>query len=1161
MKNELLELLANTNAATSLLRKKGHFVVDDTNGISLLFAGIFFKKPDKYLLIANNLYNAQKIADLLAELIGEENVYLFPVDDFLRNDLLSSSKELLAQRLYVLNKCLYMKKGIVVAHTSSLLTPLPTPDEFVDLTLDIRVDQVINLDELKRKLVIAGYSQTNKVNQTLQFASRGDILDIFPISSDKPIRIEFFGDVVDTIHVFDVATQTSIHEIDEVSVPPANDCLFSDKEIDNFAIKLGAQVKKDSTHLDDEVKHLLQQNSDLDFETIQSRNYHPKQYKYFRFIKNETCSIVDYLKPSITFVCNRKQFETTAEFNNKEALKYLYDLSSRGRIITHLELYLSISESLKNATHVLYGNQFKESKDDITFATAPVVYSKSNLSDIKTLIDTYIPHYKKIIFALSNKQQIETVCSYLDESKISYETMNEIGIPKKQIGIALLALEEGFEITDENIIFISSKELFGYYNKSSKFLSKFKEGTILKSFEELVPGDYVVHEYYGIGKFLDIQTVEVGGIHRDFIHVQYSGTSTLYVPLTQFRLIRKYAGREGAEPKLSNLNSNDWEKTKSKIKERVNELADRLYQLYEARAHEKGFVFSKDDEIQKAFESEFPYELTPDQKRSIDEIKKDMESDTVMDRLLCGDVGFGKTEVAFRAIFKAILSHKQAAILCPTTLLARQHYELAIERFRNYGVRIAVVSRLVPEKKQKEYMKEIAAGNIHLVIGTHRLLNNNFKFKDLGLLVIDEEQRFGVEQKERIKELKNNVDVLSLSATPIPRTLQLSLIGVRPVSQITTPPVNKSPIQTYVAPFSKEIVRELIERELSRKGQVFYVHNTVYSIEHVANEIQRMIPSATIGVVHGQLDKEATEDVMMRFYSGEIDVIVATSIIENGIDIPNANLIIVEDADKFGLSQLYQIKGRVGRGGRIAYAYLFYRPQKNMNAAAVKRLRAIQDFTELGSGYKIAQRDLMIRGAGDILGPEQAGFIDSIGLDLYLKLLNEVIEEKKTGKAPEEPKPVKLFNLDAFIPESYVSKEDKIEIYQEIENAKDVNALKQIKTKIRDIYGRLPNEVNSLIEKRKIDILMSEEEFEDVNEYPNYVEIVLSKKFSSINAIGQQLFEALAPYLEKIQVSYLKKTLKIRLKKIDNWIKDLETMIVCISKLYKMYSGRKSKEI
>lgn len=1145
-----MNLIANSEAATSLLRKRGHFVVDDTIGISLLFAGIFHKKPDKYLLVANNLYGAQKIADFIASLIGEENVLLFPVDDLLRNDLLTASKELLAQRLYVLNQCLYLKKGIVVTHTSALLTALPDPYEFKKSTFEIHVGDTIHLGEFKTQLVKAGYSQVNKIDQTLQFASRGDILDVYPVSSDKPIRIEFFGDNVESIATFDVATQKSIHQIDEIILPPANDCLFSDEEIDDFKINLGAQVRRDSEHLDEDKQILLKQNSELDFETIESRAFTPKQYKYFRFIKKETASIVDYFCPSITFICNRKQFNATVEFNNKEAQKYLFEQSENGRIITHLELYSKVDKSIKQSNCVLYGNQFKESDDDISFKTAPVVFSKANVSNLKLVIDSYLPHYDKVILALANKQQFDLVSNLLKEEKQDFEVLDNLNIPSKKIGIVMYSLEEGFELTNEKIVFISSKELFGFQNRSSRFLNRFKEGTIIRSYEDLQPGDYVVHEYYGIGKFINIETTETGGVHTDFIHIQYAGTSTLYVPLTQFRLIRKYCGREGAEPKLSSLNSKEWEKRKAKIKERVNDLADRLYQLYSERAQIKGFAFQKDDEIQEAFENEFAYELTEDQKTALADIKKDMESDRVMDRLLCGDVGFGKTEVAFRAIFKAILSHKQAAILCPTTLLARQHYELALERFQNYGVNIAIISRLVSEKKQKEYINDIKSGKIHLVIGTHRLLSKDFVFNDLGLLVVDEEQRFGVEQKEKIKELRTDVDVLSLSATPIPRTLQLSLIGVRPVSQITTPPTNKSAIQTYVAPFSKEVARELIERELSRKGQVFYIHNVVDSIDHVARDIQRMVPSASVGVVHGKLDKEETEDVMMRFYAGEIDILVATSIIENGIDIHNANLIIVEDADRFGLSQLYQIKGRVGRGGRIAYAYLFYRPQKNMNKNAIKRLQAIQDFAELGSGYKIAQRDLMIRGAGDILGPEQAGFIDSIGLELYLKLLNEVIEEKKTGVKAEPPKPVKMFNIEAYVPDSYVRSQDKIELYQDIENAKNEKELKAVRAKIRDIYGQIPEEVSTLINKRRIDILIGHEEFSDIKEYPEVIEIILSKKFTDLNGIGQQLFEVLAPYLEKIQVSYLKKVLKIRLKKIDNWMKDLETIIECIDVLY-----------
>ena len=1156
MNEELLKLISNTDAATHLKTKSGNFVVDDTIGISLLFSAFFREKPGKYIILTSNLYVAQKVSDFIASLIGEENVFLFPFDDMLRSETLTSSKELLAQRLYVLSKSFDNKPKIIVTHTSAIVTSLASVEEFKENSFNFEVGKTYKLEDVKQRLIKAGYEKVNKIDQTLQFASRGDILDIYPVSLDRPIRIEFFGDEIESIHYFEIAKQLSKESISSISFEPANDVLFSDFEIEGFRKRIEKEINTQSQNLGEDLKQSLKQNALLDFERIQSRIYHSQFYKYTHFIKNKTNSLVDYFNPDLIFVSNKDQVITTYEFINKEANQYFSSLFEQGKQIKGLELYDSLENVLKIKNSAVFSGIFRKNADEIEFKTNPITYTKSGSVNIKIILGQYLSTSKKVILSLANKQQFDTVVEFLKSENQDFEIVHGLEIPKKRIGVSIYSLEEGFELPDIGITYISSKELFGFQNRSSRFLNRFKEATILRTYEELKPGDYVVHEYYGIGRFLDIETIEVDGIHRDFIHVQYSGTSTLYIPLNQFRLLRKYAGREGAEPKLSNLNADDWEKTKKKIKTRINELADRLFALYSERAQGKGFAFAKDDDFQKDFENEFPYHLTEDQEKAVISIKKDMESPNVMDRLLCGDVGFGKTEVAFRAIFKAINSGKQVAILCPTTLLARQHYELALERFRNFGVNIALISRLVPEKLQKDYMKTIAEGKTHLVIGTHRLLSKEFTFKDLGLLIVDEEQRFGVEQKERIKELKSNIDVLSLSATPIPRTLQLSLIGVRPVSQINTPPENRSSIQTYVAPFNEGVCRELIERELSRKGQVFYIHNVVSSINHVAKKIEREIPSATVGVIHGKMAKDSIEDTMMKFYAGEIDVLVATSIIENGIDIPNANLIIVEDADHFGLSQLYQIKGRVGRGSRIAYAYLFYNEQKVINKNAQKRLKAIQDFAELGSGYKIAQRDLMIRGAGDILGPEQAGFIDSVGLELYLKLLNEVIEEKRTGKIYEPPKPVKLFKIDAYIPDEYMQKEDKVELYQEIENAKNLQELSGIKSKLRDIYGRIPHEVNLLINKRRIDILMNNEEFENVNEYADTVEIVLSEKFSSKSGIGSALFEVLAPYLSKISVTYIHKILKIRLKKEDNWMKDLETIIEVIVTIYKKYKAK-----
>jgi transcription-repair coupling factor (superfamily II helicase) len=640
------------------------------------------------------------------------------------------------------------------------------------------------------------------------------------------------------------------------------------------------------------------------------------------------------------------------------------------------------------------------------------------------------------------------------------------------------------------------------------------------------------------------------------LHIQYAGTDVLYVPLSQFKLVRKFSGKEGAAPRLHRLQSKDWENTKKKIKEKVDDLAARLVELYKNRSVTAGYAFPSDDELQSQFENQFPYELTPDQQRSVKEIKADMEKPFPMDRLLCGDVGFGKTEVAFRAAFKAINAHKQVAILCPTTLLARQHYERAADRFASFGIQIAIFSRLIPEAKQKAYIKDILAGKIQLIIGTHRLLSKDIVYRDLGLLIVDEEQRFGVEQKEKIKEIRTNVDVLTLSATPIPRTLQISLLGIRQLSQINTSPLNRVPIQTYVMRHDPLVVKELIERELAREGQVYYLHNRVEDIYLVASQLKTKIKGSRVGVVHGQMDKDEIEDVMVDFYNGTINLLVCTSIIENGIDVSNANLIIVEQAANFGLAQLYQIKGRVGRGNRIAYAYLLYEEAERLNEQANKRLKAIQEFTELGSGYKIAQRDLMIRGAGDILGPEQAGFIDTVGLDMYLQLLNEAIQEKKTGILTPPITSVASLMIDAYIPETYAKNEDKVELYQAIETAKTFEELQTIEAYIRDLYGRLPDQVQNLLKKRHFDLLTSHPSVGSWQETKAYLDVFCSEAFTNLNRSGTVLFDRIQQHLQVLKVNYANRILRIRLQKTGDWFSILMDLIRALVETYDSLSKK-----
>lgn len=1053
---------------------------------------------------------------------------------------------MIANRVYVLDEIVNSQNDIVVANISSLLKYLPDKEVFISSTIKIKVGDEINLTSLKKKLVQAGYSQVNKIDQSLQFASRGDILDIYSVNYDDAVRVEFFGDEVESIRFFDISTQESKEKVDIIKILPANDFIFTEEETKGASEKLYSQLEKDKEVLSLSDFTNLRNVIESDLTDILEYNYSPKLYRYYSLICRKSATLVDYCSDYDIVLVDEPAIKESANMINEESSSFLYELFENGRCISHLSLFNDYDRLMSNHHYLIKTNPLKRNDNDVVFNCKNIPFESSKDIDAINIIRSYTNLNYKVNISLANKEQLDNTINLLTSENLPFEMVDAFSLPnKRQIGLSISSLPIGFTLDDEKIAFLTSKELFNHKVRVTRFDNRFKEATTLRSGEDLSPGDYVVHEYQGIGEFLELQTLEVEGKHQDYLKIAYFGGEILYVPLNQLSLIRKYLGKEGVRPRLSHLHTKDWEKTKEKIKQRINDLAERLLALYVERSKVQGFSFAKDDEFQQAFEDSCEFELTKDQKRSLDEIKKDMESSHPMDRLLCGDVGFGKTEVAFRAIFKAINSGKQVALLCPTTLLARQHYENAIERFKDFDIKVAIFSRLIPEKKQKEYIKLIQEGKIHLVIGTHRLLSNDIIFKDLGLLVVDEEQRFGVEQKEKIKELKSNVDVLTLSATPIPRTLQISLLGLRSLSQINTPPTERMPIQTYVTPFRSDVVKELIQRELGRDGQVFYLHNNIETIYEIANRLKRALPEATIAVAHGKMNKDDIEDVMLKFYSGEVQVLVCTSIIENGIDVPNANMIIVDDSDKYGLAQLYQIKGRVGRGNRIAYAYLMYNGNKVLKEDAQKRLRTLQEFTALGSGYRIAQRDLMIRGAGDILGPEQAGYIDSIGLDMYIKLLNEAVKEKSDGKKHEPPQyNLNLgVNFDAYIPKEYATDSDKIELYQEIMSASTYQGLNQIKNKTRDIYGKLPLEVEQLFIKRNIDLMVKECDIREVKETKYNLEINLGDNFINIRGIGNILFEALIPYLSIIKISYVNHKFKIVMTKKDNWLNDFENIL------------------
>ena len=1151
----LFEKIKTNNVTPLFQRKKGHFVVDDNNGIALMVASNYRSNKGSYLLVASNLYKAQKLYSSLVSFLTSDDVLLFPSDELIRAETIAQSKEMSAHRLYVLDEILKRKNVIVVANLASALRYLPSPSLFKEQTFTLKVGNHYNILDIKKKLISDGYSLVNKIDQSLQFAIRGDVLDIFSVNNDYPVRVEFFDDEIESLRYFDIAKQTSIEKIQSVTILPATDILLSDVDKAKGSEKIYAALEKEQDILSySDFEKIRDTVDDLAFQ-LGEGTIDEKLYKYYGFLTEQHYSIFDYCEGYTKVFVDLPGINSSFNLLKNDSYAYLNELYENGRALPRLEIYQDINR-LVDFNNQITTSSLIDSPSAVTVPIKNVPFQASKANDAINIIQSYLNDSYQVVLSLNNKEHIFTIEQLLDAQHISYQLVDSFNLPKAgKVGITLINLSSGFVLTDEKVVYLTTAELFNEKVRTARFDNRFKEATILRSYEELEPGDYVVHEYQGIGQFIALQTLEIEGVHKDYLKIAYWGNEFLYVPLAQFQLVRKYLGKEGMTPRLSHLHSKDWENTKKKVKARVNDLAERLMQLYVERSKVKGFAFQKDDEFQQAFENEFEYPLTRDQQRALDEIKKDMESASPMDRLLCGDVGFGKTEVAFRAAFKAILSGKQVAILCPTTLLARQHYELALKRFANYDVNIVVFSRLVTPKTQKQYITQVESGQAHLIIGTHRLLSKNIHFKELGLLIVDEEQRFGVEQKEKIKELKNNIDVLTLTATPIPRTLQISLIGVRSMSKIDTPPQDRMPIQTYVTPFRLDVVKELVERELGRQGQVFYLHNNIATLYNRVAVLQKMMPNVTFGVAHGKMDRDDIEDVMMRFYDGTIDVLVSTSIIENGIDVPNANMIIVEDSENYGLSQLYQIKGRVGRSNRIAYAYLMYSEYKVLNEKAQKRLKALQDFTELGSGYKIAQRDLMIRGAGDILGPEQAGFIDSIGLDMYIKLLNEAVKEKMEGEHEEEEKVEynSSLHVDAYIPNSFAKEGDKIELYQDILHAPSIEDLLVIKEKTSDIYGRLPEEVEALFTKRNIDLLVRDAHVLKLEEKNKYVEIELGDEYINIKGIGNILFEALIPFLAFVKISYANNVFKIQLNKGRNWISDLENILQSLLEIQKHF--------
>lgn len=1116
----LLDLIYNDDSINKLNNREGRLVINNTLACSYLVSGVFLKKQKNILLVASSMYNAQILYEQIASLVGEDNCLLFPVDEIYHQTNYSYSKEMLSQRLYVMDKCLDNKKRILITHVEGVTRFLPNPELYKLNTLFLEKNKSYNLNNLVNSLINMGFTRVNKIDQSLQFALRGDILDIFPINLDKPIRIEFFDDEIESIRYFEIESQTSIEEIDNIKIFPATDLLIEDFNYgkENILNKLNIDLKR--LKIEEREKLINKVNEDLI--NMENGSFDENYYSYFHYFQKEIFNIVSYFKSDLTLIYQKEEVDKYIEIQKEENDESINELFSNG-----LSLFdKNYSLSFENALHdYLYSYGYEQAENDYSLLINNIPFVSNNILSSLNLINEYSKKGYKIVICL--KDNFDKYAEFLKNNNVEFEIIDN-NLPNN-IGLYKYDLNIGF-IYKDKVLFLSKKEIFNYKQNLNIFSSRYKKATILNSYDELSVDDYVVHEENGIGQYKGIVNLTANGITSDYLKVLYANNQYLYIPLEKFSRIRKYVSKEGSVPRLSKLGGKDWANVKEKIKNQVNFLADRLLALYAEREITPGISFKEDDEFQKEFEDAFPYQMTRDQQKALEEIKLDMEKPTPMDRLLCGDVGFGKTEVAFRAAFKAILSNKQVALLCPTTILAKQHYDVANSRFSLFGVNIALFSRFVSAKIQNENIKLIKEGKIHLIIGTHRLLSKDIEIPNLGLLIVDEEQRFGVEHKERIKEISKNVDVLTLTATPIPRTLQMSLLGIRNLSQLQTPPSSRMPIQTYVTEYNPHLAKEVICRELSRGGQVFYLYNLVSTIFQKAEQIKKAIPNARVGVVHAKMDSEDIDKIMTEFYLGNIDVLVCTSIVESGLDVPNANTILIENSDKFGLSQLYQIKGRVGRSNRVAYAYLFYNKNKELTPEAEKRLKAIKEFASLGSGYKIAEKDLSIRGAGDILGSQQSGFIDSVGIDMYVNILSEVINEKKGIKKIDKKIKSTNITIGGYIPSNYALDTDKIQIYQEIEDTQTIASIELLRRKLKDIYGKLPKEVEKILLKRKIDILASSSNIESVYE-DNMINIILTKEISLTNGVATILSNKLSVIKDDIFVRVIDKKFIIKIQK------------------------------
>ena len=1105
------------------------------NQKSFIYTGLKKKCDETILIIVSNYVKAKELASDIAGLDDGIECLVFPPRAIRLGNIRAVSKEDEHERIVILNKLAGGFKGIVIATIESVMTRVVAPDVFRECTLTIKKGAPLDLGKTRDALCNMGYSREERAEGEGQFAQRGDILDIYNIADEYATRIELFGDEVDSIRRYDPITQRSVEEVKYIDILPAVETPLTATALERGCRNLKEQAQKQNSSQKIKAKDVAGYKPSVKSRTIE--NFIDEKIElllqngtfegvdnYVTSFYSKTAGIHDYIKsPLILFDEPLRLRERNEALIEEFAAMYeeAFDANTvlynqKDLLLSYDEIYHSVSKSKLLTVQNMSTDETVPIKKIIRFegAEAPVYKGKFNL-----LINDLKKWHKmgyNVVFLAGNEKRAKR----LEETLSDFETyipviLNDRKLEDKERAILPTYINRGFICNKCSLVVLGEYELFGATRSKAKIKPKKKRQ--VEVFNDLSIGDYAVHETHGIGIYQGVVNLEADGYVRDYLKIVYSDDNILYVPVEQMDRVEKYIGKDGAKPKLNKLGTKQWQNTKAKVRASVDEMADELMELYAKRASIKGYEFEEDGAWQNQFEDSFEHEETPDQITCVTEIKEDMESDKVMDRLLCGDVGYGKTEVALRAVFKAAMNKKQSAILCPTTILAHQHFETMKKRFADFPIECAELSRFLSPKETETVLRGMVSGKTDVVVGTHRLLSKDIRFKDLGLLVVDEEQRFGVSHKEKIKHLKEKVDVLTLTATPIPRTLHMSLSGIRDISILDTPPEERHPVQTFVIEYKEHMIRNAIIKEIERGGKVFFLYNRVESISMMAKRIGELVPEASIGIAHGQMNEHLLEDTMLGFMEEKYNVLICTTIIESGLDISSANTLIVYDADRFGLSQLYQLRGRVGRSNRLAYAYFTWREGKVLSEVAEKRLSAIAQFTEFGSGLKIAMRDLEIRGAGDILGARQHGHMATVGYGMYCKMIEDAVRAVKGEEIQEESTEVTLsLNVSANIPDFYIKdQQDRLDMYKKISYIQDTKDKADIVEELNDRFGKPPAETINLMDVAYIKYLAQRDNISLIRQNS----AGLSIKFDeSANMDGAKLFMLANEYLGKLKI-------------------------------------------